>query len=140
MVHGSLQMQDPKNRHLGTIAQLCRAISSQLRHILTIRKKLTKQQYLPTSPQYGELRPTSGCDWLVSLGHPYEFQRVSRLGSVTAQYSSSGRQPNFAALNRGRHLAGKAAITLGIGPHSRFTLKSGRVAGAGASRGRRRRS
>ena len=30
--------------------------------------------------------------------------RVSRLGSVTARYSSSGRQPNFAALNRGRHL------------------------------------
>jgi len=29
-----------KNRHLGTIAQLCRAISSQLRHISTIGKKL----------------------------------------------------------------------------------------------------
>jgi len=28
-----------KNRHMGTIAQLCRAISSQLRHVLTIRKK-----------------------------------------------------------------------------------------------------
>jgi len=27
-----------KNRHLGTIPQLCRAISSQLRHVLTIRK------------------------------------------------------------------------------------------------------
>jgi len=40
-------MQDPKNRHLGTIAQLCRAISSQLRHISTIGKKLVKQQYLP---------------------------------------------------------------------------------------------
>ena len=32
------------------------------------------------------------------------FQRVSRLGSVTARQSSSGCQPNFAALNRGRHL------------------------------------
>jgi len=32
-------MQDPKNRHLGTIAQLCQAISSQLRHISTIGKK-----------------------------------------------------------------------------------------------------
>ena len=28
-----------KNRHLGTIAQLCRAISSQLRHVSTYRKK-----------------------------------------------------------------------------------------------------
>ena len=38
------------------------------------------------------------------LGHPCKFQRVWRLGSVTARHSSSGRQPNFAALNRGRHL------------------------------------
>ena len=37
---GSRQMQDAKNRHLGTIAQLCRAISSQLRHVSTIGKKL----------------------------------------------------------------------------------------------------
>ena len=37
-------------------------------------------------------------------GNPTKFQRVSRLGSVTARHSSSGRQPNFAALNRGRHL------------------------------------
>jgi len=34
------------NRHLGTIAQFCRAICSQLRHILTIGKKLVKQQYV----------------------------------------------------------------------------------------------
>ena len=39
-----------------------------------------------------------------SLGHPCKFQRVSGLGSVTARYSSIKRQPNFAALNRGRHL------------------------------------
>jgi len=42
--------KSPKNRHLGTIAQLCRAISSQLRHLATIGKKLVKQQYLPTCP------------------------------------------------------------------------------------------
>jgi len=36
-----------KNRHLGTIAQLCRAISSQLRYVSTIGKKtLVIQQYL----------------------------------------------------------------------------------------------
>jgi len=44
-----------KNRHLGTIAQLCRAMSLQLRHVSTIGKKvvnpnpnltLAKQQYL----------------------------------------------------------------------------------------------
>jgi len=51
----------PKVRHLGTIVQLCRAISLHLRHVWTIRKKLVKQQYLlHMFPQYGELRKTSG--------------------------------------------------------------------------------
>jgi len=31
---------DANNRHLGTIPQLCRAISSQLRHVSTIGKNL----------------------------------------------------------------------------------------------------
>jgi len=49
-------MQDAKNCHLCTIVQLCRAISSQLRHVSTIGKKLVTQQYLlQMSPQYGEL-------------------------------------------------------------------------------------
>jgi len=56
------------------------------------------------SSQYGEHRLTSRWDLLASLGHPCKFQRVSRLGSVTARHSSSGCQPNFVALNRGRHL------------------------------------
>jgi len=34
------------NCHLDTIAQFCRAISLQLRHISTIGKKLVKQQYV----------------------------------------------------------------------------------------------
>jgi len=101
-------MQNPKiaiNRHLGTIAQLCLAISSQLRQLSTIGKKLVKQQCLiHMSSQYGKLRPNKGWDLLASLGHTCKFQRVSRLGSVTARQYSSGRQPNFAALNRGRHL------------------------------------
>ena len=50
-----------KNLHLSTIAQLCPAISSQLRRISTIGRKLVKQQYvLQMSPQYGEFRPMSG--------------------------------------------------------------------------------
>jgi len=50
-----------KNRHLCTITQLCRAMSSQLNQVLTIGKKLVKQQYLlHMFPQYGELRSTSG--------------------------------------------------------------------------------
>ena len=96
----------PKIRHLGNITQLCRAVSLQLRHVSTIgRKKSVKQQYLlHMFSQYGQLRPTNGRDRLVSLGHPSKFQRVSLLGSVTARHSSSGHQPNFVTLNRGRHL------------------------------------
>jgi len=94
-----------RKKYLRTIAQLCQAESSQQRHVLTIRKKLVKQQYvLHMSPQYGELRPTSGWDRFGSLRHPSKFYRFSLLGSVTAQHSSSGCQPNFAVLNRGRHL------------------------------------
>jgi len=43
VARGSLKVQDakksPKIRHLRTVAQLCRAISSQLRHVSTIGKK-----------------------------------------------------------------------------------------------------
>jgi len=98
----------PKIRHLDTIAHLCRAISSQLRHISTIGKNLLNSNVSPTRSDnivnFGELRPTTGWDPLASLGYPGKFQRVSRLGSVTERHSASGRQPNFAALNRGRHL------------------------------------
>ena len=37
-------------------------------------------------------------------GIPANFSGFRILGSVTARQSSSGRQPNFAALNRGPHL------------------------------------
>jgi len=46
---GSLKyrtQKSPKIRHLGTVAQICRAISSQVRHISIIGTKLVKQQYL----------------------------------------------------------------------------------------------
>jgi len=47
-------MQDPKKspkiRHLGTIAQLCRAISSQLRHVSTIVKKFLNNNISSTCP------------------------------------------------------------------------------------------
>jgi len=39
-----------KNRHLGTIAQLCRAISLQLRHISTIVKNLLSSNMSSTCP------------------------------------------------------------------------------------------
>ena len=55
---------DQKIHHLRTIAQLCRAICSQLRHISTIGKKLVKQKYLPTCPcnmvNFGPLAAETG--------------------------------------------------------------------------------
>jgi len=48
---GSLEIQDPKNRHLGTIAPLYCAISSQLWHISTIGKKvMLNSNVSPTCP------------------------------------------------------------------------------------------
>jgi len=63
-----------QNGHLRTIAQLCRTMSLQLRHVSTIGKKNVKQQYLShMSSQYGELRPTSGWDRFGCLGQPSKF-------------------------------------------------------------------
>jgi len=39
-----------KNRHLGTIAQICRAISSQLRHVSTVGKNLLSSNMSSTCP------------------------------------------------------------------------------------------
>ena len=40
----------------------------------------------------------------VDLGTPANFNGFRVLAAYTARHSSIGRQPNFAALNRGRHL------------------------------------
>jgi len=120
-----------------------RAISPQLRHILTIGK-IAKQQYLFSTCPHNVVNfhsLTAEIDWRVSgtpanfNGLPYcsdvaqrrsttlctMFGRLlgcytiytltlrpslafSDIGSVTGRHSSSGRQPNFAAFGRGRHL------------------------------------
>jgi len=45
-----LEIQDAKNQHLRTIGQLCWAISSQLRHVSTIRKNLLNSNISPACP------------------------------------------------------------------------------------------
>ena len=50
VARGSLEIQYAKNRHFGTIAQLCRAISSELRHVSTIGKKLLNSNTSSTCP------------------------------------------------------------------------------------------
>ena len=77
--------KSPKSRHLGTIAQLCRAISSQLRHASTIGKNFLSSNISPIifmSSQYGEFRPTSGWDVLASLGTPGNFNGFRVLAAL----------------------------------------------------------
>jgi len=63
---GSLNIQDAKIRLMRTIAQLYRAVSSQLGASIDNRKKLGKQQYLfHKASQYGERRPTAELGWRV---------------------------------------------------------------------------
>jgi len=107
---------DAKNRHLSTIAQVCRAISSQLRHVSTIGKNLLSNNISPTCP-YNMVNFGLLAAEIVSLiwGSPANFNgfRVFAAllhGTLVAGVSES------AALNTGRH--GRATITLGIGPHS----------------------
>jgi len=47
LAENTARKKSPKSRHLGTIPQLYWAMSSQLRHVSTIGKKLVKHQYLP---------------------------------------------------------------------------------------------
>jgi len=90
---------DVKNRHLRTIGD-CTTLLSYIfstKACIDNWKKGVKQQYLlHMSLQYGELWSTNGWDRLASLGHPSKFQRVSRLGFITAAMSLTGGQPNFA--------------------------------------------
>jgi len=86
-----------KNHHLRTIAQLCRAVLSQLRHISTIGKKLVKQQYLPACP-YNMVNFVPLAAEILSLvwGTPANFNGFRFLAALLHSQT--------AALNRERHL------------------------------------
>jgi len=118
-----LRKKSPSVHHRTTLS----GVSSQLKHVSTIGKKTVKQQYLlHMSSQHGKRWPTNGGDRLVSFKHPSKFQRLSRLGFVTAPMSCNGDQPNFA-----RCLAVSWAGTIfwgllppnGILPGAKFTLR-----------------
>jgi len=79
-----------KNCHLRTIAQCCRAISSQLRYVSTIGKKPVKQQYLVhMSWQYGKLRPTNGRDCCSRWGTLANFNEFCILSALLHWHSST---------------------------------------------------
>ena len=110
-----------KNRHLGTIAQICWAIPSQLRHIPTIGKSVKQQYVLQMFSQHGEFRSISGWDQFGSLGAPLRistgFASWQRYCTVLQQYASAKLCD---VEQRAPPIFGRATITLGIGPHSSY--------------------
>jgi len=93
-----------KNRHLGTIAQLCPAISLQLRHVLTIGKNFLSSNISPTCPHnmvnFGPLAAE-----ILSLvwGTPGTFNGFHVLAALLHGTLVVGVSQTV-ALNRGRHL------------------------------------
>jgi len=72
-----------KNRHLGTIAQLCWAISSQLRHVSTIGKKFLSSSMSTRCPHnivnFGPLAAEIG---LPVWGTPVNFNSFRDLAAL----------------------------------------------------------
>ena len=85
----------PKNRHLGTIVQLCQAIPSQLRHISVIRQKLVGSR--PSDHYF-----RSVC-WFACLFVCAVFRAVARISFLPRQRwtgdRGSGAEPT--AVSRG---------------------------------------
>jgi len=82
---GSLKyrmQKDAKNRHLGTIAQLCRAVSLQLRHVSTIGKMLNSN--IPSTRPHNmvDFGPLVDETSLPVCGTPANFNRFRVLASV----------------------------------------------------------
>jgi len=85
--------------HLSTIAQVFRAISSQIRHVLTIGKNLLNSNASSTCPHNMVYFSPLTAD--IGSG---VWDTPANLNGFRMALYSSGRQPNFAALNRGCHL------------------------------------
>jgi len=99
-----------KNRHLDTIAQLCRAISSQLRYVSTIGKNL-----LNSNTSSGPLAAEIGSGVWGTLANFDVFRVLATLLHSTLVVGVSQTLRHWtegATYNR------QGGITLGIGPHS----------------------
>ena len=98
------RQKSPSGHHRTTLSGYIFATKARIDN----RKKIFMQRYvLHMSSQYGELRPTNGWDPSGSLRHPCIALQILTGFASWQRYctaSSNGRQPNFAALNRGRHL------------------------------------
>ena len=101
----------PKIRHLRTIAQFSRAISSQLRQYRQSTKSFLNSNMSPTCP-YNMVNFGSLPAEIISLvwGTP----AISTGFASWQRYCTafpSGRQPNFAALNSGHHLCSAGRLS-----------------------------
>jgi len=125
-------VQDTKIRHLGTIAQLLSGYICTTKARIDNRKRLVKEQYLPhTSLKYGELQPAIAAEivslvWGTPMGCPKLTKRWPQLISMGyaswQRYCTALWQWALAKLcgveQRTPPIFGRAAITLGIRPHS----------------------
>jgi len=110
-----------KNRHLGAIAQLCRAISSHLRQVSTIGKNLLSRNMSSTCPHnmvnFGQLTAEIGSGvW----GTRANFKRVSRLGSVTARHLVVDVSQTLRRWTEGATYVRQGDHHVGHCPHSSF--------------------
>jgi len=108
-----------KNRHLGTIPQLCRAIYSELRHVSTIWKKNLLSSNISSTCPHNMVNFSPLAAEILSLvwGTPRNFNGFRVLaalldGTLVVGVSQTGVQ------QRAPPIFGRATITLGIGPHS----------------------
>ena len=94
-----------KNRHLGTIPQLCRAISSQLRHVSTIGKKNLLSSNISPTCLHNMVNFSPFAAEIVSLvwGTPGNFNGFRVLAALLHGTLVLGVSQT-ASLNRGRHL------------------------------------
>ena len=110
--------KSPKMRHLGTIAQLCRAISSHLRHVSTVGKNLLNSNTSSTCPDnmvnFGPL--LAEICWRVwvtpVIFNGFRFRILAALlhGTLVVGVSQT------AALNKGRHLHSAGGHHIGHWP------------------------
>ena len=106
MLHAACsKYRTQKNRYLGTIAQLCRAICSQLRHVSTIGKKnLLNSNTCSTCPDnMVNFGPLAAEISLPVWGTPANFNGFRVLAALLHGTIVVGVSQT-AALNRGRHL------------------------------------
>jgi len=113
--------KSPKIGLLGTIAQLCWTISSQLRHVSTIGENLLDSSISPTCPHnmvnFGSLVAEIG---LGVWGTAAKFNGFHVLEVLLHGTLVVGVRKLCGIEQRAPPIFGRAAIRLGIGPHSSY--------------------